>query len=296
MKPRREIEFTTTRSHNGLTAGKTCYQGHLQHNAVLPEKETRQRCSAKISRDGEGIILNADFAGLAELGDGAVKSSAIDPEILRQLAILELYRADKPILLAPPKEKKHAVANLITTEEHEFPPGVKALCASCRVKIGKKTRTRPILHHVANGRNIQKQNFTRLLRNQHPRIGLRNKHRKRRTKRPPSIQALNKMTRIFSQSAFMNNYNARNNDHHRYRRRTFVQDHLSRVKRARMSLRIRENRLDFIICATGKQGKALHRWQYVSFAYFHRLHPQFWRICDNRIFASAARYRFHAAK
>ena len=43
MKPYREIEFTTTRSHNGLTVGKTCYQGHLQHNAVLPEKETREQ-------------------------------------------------------------------------------------------------------------------------------------------------------------------------------------------------------------------------------------------------------------
>lgn len=43
MKPYREIKFTTTRSHNGLTAGKTCYQGHLQHNAVLSEKETRKR-------------------------------------------------------------------------------------------------------------------------------------------------------------------------------------------------------------------------------------------------------------
>ena len=43
MKPYREIEFTTTRSHNGLTAGKTCYQGHLQHNAVLSEKDTRKQ-------------------------------------------------------------------------------------------------------------------------------------------------------------------------------------------------------------------------------------------------------------
>ena len=43
MKPYREIEFTTTRSRNSLTAGKTCYQGHLQHNAVLSEKETRKR-------------------------------------------------------------------------------------------------------------------------------------------------------------------------------------------------------------------------------------------------------------
>ena len=43
MKPYREIKFTTTRSRNGLTAGKTCYQGHLQHNAVLSEKETRRR-------------------------------------------------------------------------------------------------------------------------------------------------------------------------------------------------------------------------------------------------------------
>ena len=43
MKTYREIEFTTTRSRNGLTAGKTCYQGHLQHNAVPSEKETRRR-------------------------------------------------------------------------------------------------------------------------------------------------------------------------------------------------------------------------------------------------------------
>ena len=43
MKPYREIEFTTTRSRNSLTEGKTCYQGHLQHNAVLSEKDTRKR-------------------------------------------------------------------------------------------------------------------------------------------------------------------------------------------------------------------------------------------------------------
>lgn len=43
MKPYREIEFTTTRIKGDLTAGKTCYQGHLQHNAVLSERETRRR-------------------------------------------------------------------------------------------------------------------------------------------------------------------------------------------------------------------------------------------------------------
>ena len=35
MKPYRKIEFTATRIKGGLTAGKTCYQGHLQHNAFL---------------------------------------------------------------------------------------------------------------------------------------------------------------------------------------------------------------------------------------------------------------------
>ena len=51
MKPYREIEFTTTRSHNGLTVGKTCYQGHLQHNAVLPEKETREQFAEYCGED-----------------------------------------------------------------------------------------------------------------------------------------------------------------------------------------------------------------------------------------------------
>ena len=35
MKPYREIEFTTTRIKGDLAVGKTCYQGHLQHNAAL---------------------------------------------------------------------------------------------------------------------------------------------------------------------------------------------------------------------------------------------------------------------
>ena len=43
MKSYREIEFTTTKIKGDLTAGKTCYQGHLQHNAVLSERETRRR-------------------------------------------------------------------------------------------------------------------------------------------------------------------------------------------------------------------------------------------------------------
>ena len=33
-KPCREIEFTTTRIKGDLAAGKTRYQGHLQHNAA----------------------------------------------------------------------------------------------------------------------------------------------------------------------------------------------------------------------------------------------------------------------
>ena len=43
MKSYREIEFTTTKIKGDLTAGKTYYQGHLQHNAVLSERETRRR-------------------------------------------------------------------------------------------------------------------------------------------------------------------------------------------------------------------------------------------------------------
>ena len=51
MKPYREIEFTTTRIKGDLTAGKTCYQGHLQHNAVLSEKETRRRFAECCSQE-----------------------------------------------------------------------------------------------------------------------------------------------------------------------------------------------------------------------------------------------------
>ena len=42
MKPYCEIKFTTTRSTGDLNEGKTCYQGHLHHNTVLSEAETRQ--------------------------------------------------------------------------------------------------------------------------------------------------------------------------------------------------------------------------------------------------------------
>jgi len=35
------IKFITTQSRTKLTAGKTCYQGQLQHNNVLGEKETK---------------------------------------------------------------------------------------------------------------------------------------------------------------------------------------------------------------------------------------------------------------
>lgn len=42
MKPYCEIKFTTTRSTGDLNEGKTCYQGHLHHNAVLSETETRK--------------------------------------------------------------------------------------------------------------------------------------------------------------------------------------------------------------------------------------------------------------
>ena len=40
MKPHCDIKFITTRSKGDLNEGKTCYQGHLQHNAVLSRKET----------------------------------------------------------------------------------------------------------------------------------------------------------------------------------------------------------------------------------------------------------------
>ena len=42
MKTRNEIKFVTTESKTRLTAGKTCYQGQLQHNNVLTQKETRK--------------------------------------------------------------------------------------------------------------------------------------------------------------------------------------------------------------------------------------------------------------
>ena len=54
MKPYREIEFTTTRIKGDLAEGKTCYQGHLQHNAVLSEKETK-RGFADYCGEPEGI-------------------------------------------------------------------------------------------------------------------------------------------------------------------------------------------------------------------------------------------------
>ena len=84
MKPYREIEFTTTRSHNGLTVGKTCYQGHLQHNAVLPEKETREQfaeyCGEDRSRTdrylnalGEFIARNISYGHRLNFGSFAVE-------------------------------------------------------------------------------------------------------------------------------------------------------------------------------------------------------------------------------
>ena len=56
MKPYREIEFTTTRIKGDLSVGKTCYQGHLQHNAVLSEKETRRRFAECRYQDEPNLI------------------------------------------------------------------------------------------------------------------------------------------------------------------------------------------------------------------------------------------------
>lgn len=50
------------------------------------------RSSAKISREGEGVVLNADLIGLTELGNCAVKRRAIDTEIFGEFTVPELHK------------------------------------------------------------------------------------------------------------------------------------------------------------------------------------------------------------
>ena len=65
MKTKHEIKFVTTESKTRLTAGKTCYQGQLQHNNVLTQKETRRwfakYCSEPESRTTRYIDALGEF-------------------------------------------------------------------------------------------------------------------------------------------------------------------------------------------------------------------------------------------
>lgn len=102
MMDKREIKFTANESRTKLTDGKTCYQGQIQHNAVLSENETKKwfakYCQEEESRTTRYIDALGEFiacqisqgyrldfgsfsVGLKLRGGMKSANAAFDPEV-----------------------------------------------------------------------------------------------------------------------------------------------------------------------------------------------------------------------